>query len=149
MKKTFLLATAFAFSLAALAQPAAPKADDVIKVNTETHDFGKIKQGVPVTYVFEIKNISDKPVVVSNASASCGCTVPEKPEQPIEAGKTAPLKVQFNAPAVGPINKDVYVTLAGVDGPKVLHITGEVLSPEAYEEYMKTKSKDKSEKPKN
>ena len=33
--------------------------------------------------IFEIKNISDKPVVVENASASCGCTVPEKPEKPI------------------------------------------------------------------
>jgi hypothetical protein len=157
MKKTFLLATAFAFTLTAMAQPAAPKADDVIKMNVETHDFGKIKQAVPVTYVFEIKNISSKPVVVSNASASCGCTVPEKPEQPIEAGKTAPLKVQFNAPAVGPINKDVYITLAGIDGPKVVHITGEVLSPEAYEEYMKTKpkekevkeNKDNGQKPKN
>lgn len=149
MKKIFLLATAFAFTVGAMAQTPV-KADDVIKMNTETHDFGKIKQSVPVTYIFEIKNISDKPVVVSNASASCGCTVPEKPEQPIEPGKTAPLKVQFNAPAVGPINKDVYITLAGVDAPKVVHITGEVLTPEAYEEYMKTKSKDdKGQKPKN
>jgi hypothetical protein len=144
MKKIFLLATAFAFTLTAMAQPAAVKADDVIKMNTETHDFGKIKQSVPVTYVFEIKNISDKPLVVASATASCGCTVPEKPEQPIEPGKTGSLKVQFNAPAVGPINKDVYITLAGIDGPKVVHITGEVLTPEAYEEYLKTKPKAKN-----
>ena len=54
MKKILLLATAFMFTLGALAQP---KPDDVIKVNVETYDFGKIKQGEPVTYVFEIKNI--------------------------------------------------------------------------------------------
>lgn len=150
MKKIFLLATAFAFTMTAMAQPAPAKADDVIKMNVETHDFGKIKQSVPVIYVFEIKNISDKPVVVANASASCGCTVPEKPEQPIEPGKTGTLKVQFNAPAAGPINKDVYITLAGIDAPKVVHITGEVLTPEAYEEYLKTaKPKSKDEKPKN
>ncbi len=42
MKKIFLLATAFAFTLAVSAQV---KAEDVIKLNTETHDFGKLKQG--------------------------------------------------------------------------------------------------------
>ncbi|MBL7746890.1 MAG: DUF1573 domain-containing protein [Chitinophagaceae bacterium] len=141
MKKIFLLATAFAFTLTAMAQPAPLKADDVIKVSTDKHDFGKIKQNVPVTYTFEIKNISDKPLVVASATATCGCTVPEKPEQPIEPGKTGSIKVQFNAPAVGTQNKDVYVTLAGIDGPKVLHITAEVLTPEAYEEYLKTKPK--------
>ncbi len=152
MKKIFLLATAFAFTLTAMAQPSATKADDLIKMNTETHNFGKIKQNVPVTYNFEIKNISNAPVVVASATASCGCTVPEKPEQPIEPGKVGQLKVQFNAPTVGPINKDVYVTLAGVDGPKVLHLTGEVLTPEAYEEYLKTQDQrpvKKETKPKN
>ncbi len=152
MKKIFLLATAFAFTLTAMAQPSATKADDLIKMNTETHNFGKIKQNVPVTYNFEIKNISNSPVVVASATASCGCTVPEKPEQPIEPGKVGQLKVQFNAPTVGPINKDVYVTLAGVDGPKVLHLTGEVLTPEAYEEYLKTQDQrpvKKETKPKN
>jgi len=74
MKKITLLATAFLFTLAVTAQT---KADDVIKVNTVKHDFGKIKQGVPVDFVFEVKNISDKPVVVESTNASCGCTTPE------------------------------------------------------------------------
>jgi len=38
------------------------KPDDVLKVNTETHNFGKIKQGTPVTYYFELTNKSDKPL---------------------------------------------------------------------------------------
>ena len=135
MKKIFLLSTAFALSIASFAQPsqtqpAQPKAEDLIKVNAEKHDFGKIVQGTPVTYTFEIKNVSDKPVVVENASASCGCTVPEKPEQPIAPGATAKLKVVYNAAAVGPIAKDVYVKFAGIDQQKVLHITGEVVAAE-------------------
>ena len=130
MKKIFLLASAFVFSLAVMAQA---KPDDVLKVNTETHSFGKIKQGTPVTYFFELTNKSDKPIVVENASASCGCTVPEKPSQPIMPGKTDKLKVVYNAAAVGPINKDVYIKLAGIDEQKIVHITGEVLSAEAYE----------------
>ena len=119
MKKIFLFASAIVFSMAVMAQaPVQLKADDVAKFNTEKHDFGKIKQGVPVTYFFEITNISDKPLVVENASASCGCTVPEKPEKPINPGATAKIKVQYNAAAVQPFTKDVYIKLAGIEQPK-------------------------------
>ena len=131
MKKIFLFASAIVFSMAVMAQaPAQLKADDVAKFNTEKHDFGKIKQGVPVTYFFEITNISDKPLVVENASASCGCTVPEKPEKPINPGATAKIKVQYNAAAAQVFNKDVYIKLAGIEQPKTLHITGEVIAAE-------------------
>lgn len=136
MKKIFLFALATAFSLAAFSQ----KADDVIKLNTEKHDFGKVKQNVPVTYFFEITNTSDKPVVIENASASCGCTVPEKPTQPIMPGKMDKLKVVYSANAVGPINKDVYIKIAGIQDPKVVHITGEVLTAEAYDALPKSKN---------
>jgi len=141
MKKILLLASAFVFTLAAMAQP---KADDVIKMNVEKHDFGKIKQGTPVTYSFEIKNISDKPIVVENSWASCGCTTPEKIVDPILPGATAQLKVQYSAAAVAPFTKDVYVQLSGVTQPKTVQITGEVLSAEAYDAYVKEKeAKDK------
>jgi len=130
MKKIILLASAFVFSLAVMAQS---KPDDVLKVNTETHNFGKIKQGVPVTCYFELTNKSDKPIVVENATGSCGCTVPEKPSQPIMPGKSDKMKVVYSAAAVGPINKDVYIKLAGIDEQKIVHITGEVLTAEAYD----------------
>jgi Protein of unknown function (DUF1573) len=142
MKKIFLFASAIVFSMAVMAQttPATPlKADDVAKFNTEKHDFGKIKQGVPVIYFFEITNISDKPLVVENASASCGCTIPEKPEKPINPGATAKIKVQYNAAAVQPFNKDVYIKLAGIDQQKVLHISGEVIAAEPVEAKKTTK----------
>lgn len=147
MKKIFLVATAFMFSLATMAQA---KADDVAKFNVEKHDFSKIKQGTPVTYSFEIKNISDKPLVVENSWASCGCTTPEKIIDPIMPGATALLKVQYNAAAVAPFTKDVYVQFAGITGPKTVQITGEVLTAEAYEAWVKENektSKTKNEKP--
>lgn len=125
MKKIALFASALVFSIAVMAQT---KADDIAKFNTEKHDFGKIKQGVPVTFFFEIKNISDKPIVVENASASCGCTVPEKPEKPINPGATGKIKVQFNAAAVAPFTKDIFIKLAGIDQPKTVQITGEVVA---------------------
>lgn len=135
MKKIILLAVAFVFTLGVFAQP---KAEDVIKVNTEIHDFGKVKQGVPVNYVFEIKNITDKPIVVENVTASCGCTTPEKPTEPIMPGETGKIKVEYNAQAVAPFSKDVTIKLAGIDATKVVHIKGEVLATDAYEAYKKT-----------
>lgn len=136
MKKILFLATAFLFTVAVSAQT---KPEELIKVNTETHDFGKVKQNVPVSYYFEIKNISDKPVVVENTWASCGCTTPEKIVEPIQPGATVKLKVDYNSAAVGPINKDVFIKLAGIDQAKSVKITGEVLTAEAYEAYLKGK----------
>jgi hypothetical protein len=143
MKRILLAATVFAFALTASAQQ---NADDVIKVNTEKYDFGKIKQNVPVEYYFEIKNVSDKPVVVENTWATCGCTTPEKITEPIMPGGTAKLKVQYNAASLGQFTKDAFVKLAGIDQPKTLKVAGEVLSSEAYESYVKEKSKSKDSK---
>jgi maltose-binding protein MalE len=107
-----------------------PSPDDVIKVNAVKHDFGKIPQGKPVTYSFTIKNTSDKPIVVENTYASCGCTTPDKIVEPIAPGATVPLKVQYSAAGVGPFTKDVHIKLAGITQEKVVQITGEVLAPE-------------------
>lgn len=147
MKKIFLLATAFVFTLASFGQTEQPKAEDLIKVNAEKHDFGKILQGTPVTYTFEIKNVSDKPIVIENTYASCGCTTPEKIVDPILPGKTVPLKVQYNAAAASVFTKDVFIKVAGIEQPKSVQITGEVLTAEAYEAYMKENKKPGNEMP--
>lgn len=139
MKKILLLAAAFTFTLAVSAQTNMPKPDEIAKFNEETHDFGKIKYNVPVIFYFEIKNITDKPIVVESATGSCGCTVPEKPEAPIEPGKTAKMKVQYAANAMGVQQKDVNVKLSGTDQMKTLHIRAEVVSAEEYDAMMKEK----------
>ena len=127
MKKFLFLAIAFVAGLGAMAQ----KADEVIKVSTEKHDFGKIKQGVPVTTYFTITNTTDKPVVIENAWAGCGCTTPEYSKEPIAPGGTSKLKVGYNAAAMGHFEKAVNVKLAGVSEPKVITITGEVVDGNA------------------
>ncbi|MFN4892551.1 MAG: DUF1573 domain-containing protein [Bacteroidota bacterium] len=134
MKKIWILTAALFVSIASMAQV---KLEETVKMNVEKHDFGKIKQGEPVTYMFEIKNIGSKPLVVENSWASCGCTTPEKITEPILPGSSAKLKVQYNAAAVAPFTKDVYVKFAGIDQTKTVQITGEVLSAEAYEAQKK------------
>jgi len=135
MKRIFLAAAALVFAVAMKAQTTG--IDNVIKMNTEKHDFGKILQGKPVDYYFEITNKSDKPVVVESAIGSCGCTTPEKPTEPIAPGATAKLKVQYNAAAGGHFDKTVTIKLAGVESPKVIGITGEVLPQAEYDSYVK------------
>lgn len=125
MKKFLFIAVAMFFSAAVMAQA---KAEEVMKVNEEKHDFGKIKQNVPVDYYFEITNISGKPIIIENAWASCGCTVPEYDKQPLFPGKSSKLKVRYNAATLGTFVKDVYIKFAGVETPKNLKITGEVVA---------------------
>ncbi|HYK57428.1 MAG TPA: DUF1573 domain-containing protein, partial [Flavisolibacter sp.] len=121
MKKILLLAAVFATGFTAMAQQ---KADEVIKVNTEKYDFGKIKQGTPVTTYFTITNTSDKPITIENAWAGCGCTTPEYSKEPIAPGGTSKLKVGYNAAAMGHFDKDVNVKIAGYQEQKIVKITG-------------------------
>lgn len=141
MKKLLFIAAAFVTGFGAMAQQ---KADQVVKVNTEKYSFGKIQHNVPVTYEFEITNISDKPVVIENATAGCGCTTPEVPKAPIAPNKTAKLKVAYNAASVAPFDKEVYVKFAGIQEPKVLRITGQVLDAAAWNTYVQTDEYKKS-----
>lgn len=138
MKRILLTTVVALFAVCSFAQT---KVDAVVKMNTEKYDFGKIKQGEPVTYAFEIKNIGNKPLVVENSWASCGCTTPEKITEPIQPGATAKLKVQYNAAAVAPFTKDVNIKFAGIDEVKTVKIAGEVLAVDAFAEYQKQNAK--------
>jgi hypothetical protein len=142
MKKLLFIASVLLGTLAVQAQN--KKADDLIKVNVEKLDFGKIKQGVPVTSYFEITNKSNETIIIENAWAGCGCTTPEVPKEPIAPNTTVKMKVGYNAAALNHFEKDVNIKLVGVNEPKVLKISGEVLDATAYEAYMKTNKKPSS-----
>ncbi|MBS1752004.1 MAG: DUF1573 domain-containing protein [Bacteroidetes bacterium] len=148
MKNLLFTLAAFAITSWGVAQnnQAKPKAEDFVSFKENKHDFGKIKQGVPVTYDFSFSNISDKPVIIENAWASCGCTTPTKPEQPIAKGKSNVIKAGFNAAAAGPFDKTVYVKVQGIDIPLELKITGEVLNADAYAKYEAEKKGSKGGK---
>ena len=134
MKKITLLVSAFVLSLSVMAQP---HVDSVVKMKQETYDFGKIKQGIPATTYFEYKNISNTPVVVQVATASCGCTTPVWDSLPVPPGGTSKIKVGYNASGVGSFTKAVFITFAGIAEQKTIQITGEVLAAEAYDTWVK------------
>ena len=146
--KSFVLAFAALLVTAGVFAQNAPaatvvKASSFVKFKELSHDFGKIKQNSPVTYNFVFTNISDKPVVIESATASCGCTTPVKPEAPVGKGKEDKITAGFNAAAAGPFNKIIYIKVAGVDQPMELKITGEVLNAEDYAKFEKEKANKK------
>lgn len=61
------------------------------------HDFGTLNEGDIVETVFKFTNTGKKELIISKAKATCGCTVPEWPKQPILPGETGEIKVKFNS----------------------------------------------------
>ena len=145
MKKVMLAMSVMFVSVTLFAQDATnatvKKAEEFIKFKETTYNFGKIKQNVPVTHEFNFSNVSDKPIVIESATASCGCTTPTWPQTPVEKGKNDKITAGFNAAAPGSFTKPITVKIAGIDSPVQITITGEVLSPEDYAKYEKEKGK--------
>ncbi len=102
-------------------------AGPAFKFAEETHDFGKIVEGEKVSYSFKFTNSGNANLIISSASGSCGCTVPEWPKEPIAPGKDAVINVIFNSEGKsGKQNKTVTLVANTVPNTKVLTITGEV-----------------------
>lgn len=102
-----------------------------IEFKTKTHQFGKVKKGIPVTYVFEFKNVSEKPVVIEFANADCGCTTPVYTQSAIPKGQTGTIKVTYNAALDGTFKKSVNVKFTNSNYPYILTVEGEVLADKA------------------
>lgn len=70
-----------------------------------------IEEGQSVEVVFRFTNTGDKPLIISDVQVSCGCTVPEKPSEPILPGKKGYIKAVFNSESrLGPNYKTITVT---------------------------------------
>jgi hypothetical protein len=68
-----------------------------ITFDEEEFDFGKIIQGEKVSHSFFFRNTGKKNLVISSASGSCGCTVPEWPKEPILPGQSNKIEVIFSS----------------------------------------------------
>ncbi len=92
MKKIFLLLMMMA-SLVAYAQQEQPE----IKFDKTVHNFGTFSEKTPVqTAVFAFTNIGKAPLIINQAIASCGCTIPSYTKEPIMPGEKGTVKVTYN-----------------------------------------------------
>ena len=100
----------------------------VISAEETGYNFGVIKEtDGKVSHTFTISNVGDMPLVITRVIASCGCTTPEWPKEPVAPGKSAEIKVTFdpsNRP--GTFNKTISIYSNGKTGSFIMNIRGEV-----------------------
>jgi len=117
------------------ADPAVPAGPTTSMEYVETtFDFGEVQEGEKVRHVYKFTNTGDEPLVISNAKGSCGCTVPDWPREPIAAGATSEIIVEFDTKGKGsvegkPQTKRVTVTANTDPVNTFLTITGKVNKP--------------------
>jgi len=124
---SLLLAFAVTAQDATTPQPANNPNAPVITFEKTVHDYGTITKGGDGQCEFKYKNNGVEPLILSNVAASCGCTIPEWPREPLLKGKTASIKVRYDTNRLGPINKTITVNSNGTVPSIQLRITGNVV----------------------
>ncbi|WP_316810848.1 DUF1573 domain-containing protein [Pedobacter heparinus] len=108
---------------------AAPATADaaVMQFENDKYDFGKITQGEKVYYSYKFKNAGKSPLIILDATATCGCTVPEVPKEPIKPGADGEIKVVFDSNGKSGM-QDKVITVTSNAQPNIasLHLTGEI-----------------------
>ncbi|MDO7171851.1 DUF1573 domain-containing protein [Mariniflexile sp. AS56] len=135
MKKLFTILFIGLASLAINAQDKVAK----IEFKSDTVDYGTVEKGSNGVRVFEFTNTGNAPLIITNVTSSCGCTIPKKPEGPILPGKTGEIEVKYDTNRVNPIRKTITV-ISNAETPTVaLKIKGEVIDTKNANVLDKTK----------
>lgn len=123
IKKIYSLCAAFVFGAMMVSAQA------VIKFEKTTHDYGKFTENKPQTYVFKFTNTGNEPLVIHQAFASCGCTVPTFTKESIAPGKSGELKVVYNGKGKlpGRFKKTVSVRSNATNALVRVYIEGEMV----------------------
>ena len=131
MKKVFILLVAMGLCSSLLAQqPVTAAADSTAKAKitfeTLSHDFGTIDKGGDGNCVFNFKNEGAVALVLSQVRASCGCTTPMWPKEPIMPGQSGEIKVHYDTNRIGAFSKTITVNSNAENSTVVLRISGVV-----------------------
>ncbi|MGL5016435.1 MAG: DUF1573 domain-containing protein [Bacteroidales bacterium] len=111
------------------AKPAPQKvANSQVVFESMTHDFGTFSEDLgTVSCEFVFKNVGKTPVVINRVAASCGCTTPDWPKEPIAPGKSSKIKTTYSAKnRPGSFNKSVSIYTSDSTTPMTLIIKGVV-----------------------
>lgn len=91
------------------------------------HDFGEVKAGSIVSHTFKFSNTGKVPLIIKDATSTCGCTVPDFPEDPIEPGGKGEITVKFNTEnKEGYQNKPITVFTNGYPAKYTLMVTAKI-----------------------
>jgi len=115
--------------------------EPIFNFNEEIHDFEEIPEGDKHTHEFLFTNIGKSPLIIQGVKASCGCTTPDWPKDPILPGESSMITATYNTKGrPGPFNKGITITSNAVTPTKRLFIKGKVI-PGDTEEAVPVKEK--------
>lgn len=101
-----------------------------IKCKKTKHNFGFVHEGDTIKLEYELKNVGDKALVISDYEVECGCTVMEKVTKSIEPGETYIIKVTFDThQKYDRQDRIVKVISNAKNSPTELRFKGVVLKP--------------------
>ena len=138
MKKFILISSLFFLPLLAFSQEKQAE----VKFDVTTIDYGEVEFESDGKRIFKFKNIGTAPLVFTRISSSCGCTIPKKPEKPIEPGCVGEIEVEYDTKREGLFMKAISVVSNSKNPSTILRIKGEVLPEEEEEEEEEEKGKD-------
>ena len=95
-------------------------------IDKKDQKLPSIKEGDVIDITYRFKNTGTKPLVISDVTASCGCTVPEKPNEPILPGKEGFIKAKFDSHGKPGPNTKTLTVLANTNGDKILTFSVDV-----------------------
>jgi len=130
MKKFILISSLFFLPLLAFSQEKQAE----VKFDVTTIDYGEVEFKSDGKRIFKFKNIGTAPLVFTRISSSCGCTIPKKPEKPIEPGGEGEIEVEYDTKREGLFMKAISVVSNSKNPSTILRIKGEVLPEEEEEE---------------
>jgi hypothetical protein len=136
MKKIILFCICFIALGVANAQDAKPASSAEITFERELYDYGTIDYASDGSYAFKFTNTGKEPLVITNATGSCGCTVPKWPKEPILKGQSSYINVTYDTKRPGPFTKTVTITSNATSASKVITIKGVVRTQEQTDNQM-------------
>ena len=104
------------------------KGDAVITFTETKYEYGEIPFKGDGDCEFAFRNAGKTPLVLTHVKSTCGCTIPEWPNEPIKAGEQGIIRVSYDTQRVGTFNKSVYVYSNASNGVQRLYISGRVNS---------------------
>ena len=106
----------------------------VMTFEEEVFEFGDITQGEKVYHSYQFKNTGKTDLVITSASATCGCTVPKWPKKPLAPGEGGIIEVVFNSEGKkGLQHKKVTVIANTHPSTNVVALKGNVIAPNTEE----------------
>ena len=95
------------------------------------HDFGKIVDGVKVSFTFKFKNIGNTDLIINQVKTSCGCTVSKFTTTPVASGKEGKIMLTFDSSHRRGFNNKIATVVANTQpNTQILKITAMVMGPE-------------------